>query len=66
MSQQPTPTGTESAPPPIDKLPGGLNAGIESVLMVIDEPISATRLAEVFEVGEERVTAALILSLIHI
>ena len=60
MSQQPTRAGTESAPPPVDELPGGLAAGIESVLMVIDEPIGATALAQVFEVGEERVTAALI------
>ena len=60
MSQQPTPAASEAAVPPIDELPGGLAAGIESVLMVIDEPVDATRLAEVFEVGEERVTAALI------
>lgn len=43
----------------VDSLPGGLEAGIEAVLMVIDEPISAGHLARVLEVGEERVTAAL-------
>lgn len=43
----------------VDSLPGGLEAGIEAVLMVIDEPIAAARLATVLEVGEERVTAAL-------
>ncbi|MFF5793637.1 SMC-Scp complex subunit ScpB [Paeniglutamicibacter sp. NPDC012692] len=43
----------------VDDLPGGLAAGIESILMVIDEPVGAGRLAEVLEVSEERVTAAL-------
>ena len=60
--------GVNAAPSPnpaqgpaaVDLLPGGLDAGIEAVLMVIDEPIGAAALAEVVEVGEERVTAALL------
>lgn len=43
----------------VDTLPGGLSAGIEAVLMVIDEPIGASALARVLQVGEDRVTAAL-------
>lgn len=43
----------------VDALPGGLAAGIEAVLMVIDEPIGASALARVLQVGEDRVTAAL-------
>lgn len=43
----------------VDTLPGGLSAGIEAVLMVIDEPIGASALAQVLQVGEDRVTAAL-------
>lgn len=43
----------------VEDLPGGLEAGIEAVLMVIDEPIAAGHLAQVLGVNEERVTAAL-------
>ena len=45
--------------PDVDSLPGGLEAGLEAVLMVIDEPVAAGHLATVLGVGEERVTAAL-------
>lgn len=51
--------GPDSQPAAVDELPGGLAAGIESILMVIDEPVAAGRLAAVLEVSEERVTAAL-------
>ena len=37
----------ESAEPAVDALPGGLEAGIEAVLMVIDEPLAAGHLAQV-------------------
>ncbi|GAA5227311.1 SMC-Scp complex subunit ScpB [Paeniglutamicibacter antarcticus] len=54
-----TPQDAGAAGAEVDSLPGGLAAGIEAVLMVIDEPITAARLATVLRVGEERVTAAL-------
>jgi len=44
---------------PIDQLPGGLASGLEAVLMVADQPVSAARLAQIFEVCEIRVTRAL-------
>ena len=56
--KQPVPEA-EAAGAAVDDLPGGLAAGIESILMVIDEPVGTGRLAEVLEVSEERVTAAL-------
>ena len=44
---------------PIDRLPGGLESGLEAVLMVADIPVSSARLAEIFEVPTARVAAAL-------
>ena len=44
---------------PIDQLPGGLESGLEAVLMVADSPVTPARLAQIFEVSEQRVEAAL-------
>ena len=44
---------------PIDRLPGGLESGLEAVLMVADIPVSSARLAEIFEVPTARIATAL-------
>ncbi|MGO3393161.1 SMC-Scp complex subunit ScpB [Glutamicibacter arilaitensis] len=44
---------------PIDQLPGGLESGLEAVLMVADIPVSSARLAEIFEVPTARIATAL-------
>ena len=46
-------------PAPIDRLPGGLASGLEAVLLVADQPVSAERLAGIFQVEEIRITRAL-------
>lgn len=43
------------APSAVHELPGGERAAIEAVLMVADEPVTVARLAEVLDVGAERV-----------
>lgn len=45
--------------PRIEQLPGGLDSGLEAVLLVADQPVSAARLAQIFEVEEIRITQAL-------
>lgn len=46
---------------PIDvrHLPGGLRSTLEAVLMVMDEPLAATDLADAFDVSEREITANL-------
>ncbi|GAA4365875.1 SMC-Scp complex subunit ScpB [Paeniglutamicibacter cryotolerans] len=58
-------SGNHPAPKPgnraeVDDLPGGLGAGIEAVLMITDEPVTAGTLADAFEVGVERITVELL------
>ncbi|SDS54207.1 condensin subunit ScpB [Paraoerskovia marina] len=44
---------------PVVERPGGLRAAVEAVLMVVDEPISAVRLASVLQVPEIEVERTL-------
>ncbi|MET1035547.1 MAG: SMC-Scp complex subunit ScpB [Arthrobacter sp.] len=69
MSHAPTDaTGTSDADEPdaagagepdLDALPGGARAGVEAILMVVDEPVSAVRLAAVLGLTVERVETLL-------
>ncbi|RZU61800.1 SMC-Scp complex subunit ScpB [Zhihengliuella halotolerans] len=45
--------------PDVDDLPGGLQAGVEAILMVVDEPVTAARLASVLGADGADVVAAL-------
>ncbi|ACQ80406.1 chromosome segregation and condensation protein, ScpB [Beutenbergia cavernae DSM 12333] len=49
------PTPPAAALPTWSELPGGEAAALEAVLMVIDEPVAAARLATVLDVPEPRV-----------